>query len=284
MSYHIDVFPESTISVIEAGEKSGKLVQVMKELVIQLRQKNSIQEKIKSIMIYPAVVGVFMLIAVVAVLLFVVPKFESIFGSVDELPGPTKVLIAGSDLIINYWFFLIAFVIFSVASLKMFFRTKNGETLWEYFLLNLPIIAPVYHLTILVKITRLLGFLLASGVELTEAVKITAIASGSGLFKDSLVLSADDLSKGIMISESLAGNDIYPKMFINLVSSGEKSASLDLAMKNAANFYSEDLERHVANLSKLIEPIILIVISGMAIFIIMAIYLPILKLNDAIGG
>jgi len=99
-----------------------------------------------------------------------------------------------------------------------------------------------------------------------------------------LLLSADDLSKGIMISESLAGNDIYPKMFINLVSSGEKSASLDLAMKNAANFYSEDLERHVANLSKLIEPIILIVISGMAIFIIMAIYLPILKLNDAIGG
>lgn len=285
MRQNMDVFDEATCSVVEAGEKSGKLNDILKELVDQYEQLDSITKKIKSVMTYPIVVFVTMILLTVVVLIFVVPKLVELFGSADSLPLPTRVLIFGSDLVINNFILLSIGVTILISSFLYWKKTHSGARIWGTFLFMLPVVGDILQKMILTKVARIFGFLMTAGVPVVESLKIASHVAENELYQEKLLLAADDLTKGISIAENLSDDErLFPKMIVNMMAIGEKTASLDTIMSKAADFYKEELERKVEGLSKIMEPIIMAIIACGVVFMILAIYLPILKMNDKVVG
>lgn len=280
-----DVFDEATCSVVEAGEKSGKLNEILKELVDQYEQLNSLSKKIKAALTYPMVVITVMILLTIVVLIFVVPKLEELFGGAANLPLPTRILIGASDFVLNHSFLLMALIGGIIASFISWKNSKIGGKQWGHILLVIPLVGDILQKMILTRICRIFGFLMTSGVPVVESLKIASHIAENDVYQEKLLLAADDLTKGISIAENLADDeDLFPVMLVNMMAIGEKTASLDTVMSKAADFYKDELERKIETLSKVMEPIILAFIALGAVFMILAIYLPILKMNDQVMG
>lgn len=276
-----DVFDEATCAIVEAGEKSGKLNEVLKELIKQYERMSGIRKKVMGVMMYPIIVVCVIVLLIVVVLIFVVPKLVGIFGSVENLPLPTQILVYGSDLFLKKYILLITTVGTIAFSFITWKKSYAGTRQWATFVFYIPIVGMLMRDMILSRVTRIFGFLMSSGVPILESLKITANVSQHPLYEDKLLLAADDLERGITIAENLADNErLFPMMLVNMIAIGEKTASLETIMGKIADFYDDELDRKVSNLSKLMEPIILAIIAAMAVFMILAIYLPITQLND----
>ena len=281
MRQNDDIFDRATCSIIEAGEKSGKLNEVLKELVSQYERMNSIQKKVKSVMTYPMIVIVVMLLLAVVVVVFVVPKLIELFGDIESLPLPTRILVFLSDLVLKQWPLLLGGIVIVITTFTLWKRSRMGQLQWARLLLVFPIVGGILKGMILSRVTRIFGFLIASGVPIVEGLKITSTIAGNPVYEEKLLLTAEDLSKGIPIAENLADSEhLFPQMLISMISIGEKTASLEGIMSKIADFYEDELERKIGTISKLMEPVILIFIALGAVFMILAIYLPILQMND----
>jgi type IV pilus assembly protein PilC len=280
-----NLFDEATCSIIAAGETSGKLNEVLKELVNQYSRLSNVQKKVKGVMTYPVIVFIVMILLSIVMVIFVVPKLIDLFGEVGNLPLPTRILIGASDLVRNNGISLILGVLVAIIGFFSWKKSKGGSRQWALLLLRIPIISTILKGMILSRVTRIFGFLIASGVPIIEGLKITSSISNNPLYEERLLLASDDLSKGISIAENLSDYELlFPSMLINMIAIGEKTASLESVMLKIADFYEEELDRKIGNLSKIMEPVILVFIAAGAVFMILAIYLPILRMNDQIMG
>jgi len=283
MRRNSDLFDEATCSIVEAGEKSGKLNEVLKELVNQYEQLNSVQKKVKSVMMYPIIVIIMMILLSTVVIIFVVPKLIDLFGSAENLPLPTRILISANELFVSKYYLIIGGAGIFGTLFYLWKKSPTGSKQFGTILLYIPIISGILKGMILSRITRIFGFLISSGVPIVEGLKITANISGNPIYEERLLLASDDLSKGISIAENLSDNEkLFPSMLVSMIAIGEKTASMETIMQKIADFYQEELNRKIETLSKLMEPFILVIIACGAVFMILAIYLPILKMNDKI--
>ncbi len=280
-----DLFDEATCAVIEAGEKSGKLNEVIKELVEQYEQLAGASKKLKAVMLYPMIVIVVMVILSVVVVVFVIPKLAELFGGAANLPLPTKVLLIMSDIVIQKWWLLLIGIFGFVGSFLWWKKTKNGHKAWSRFLISIPIVGSLLKLMILSRVTRIFGFLIASGVPIVRSLRIAADVAENPVYQEKLLLTSDDLTKGIPIAENLADDEkLFPTMLVSMIAIGEKTASLEKIMGKIANFYSDEFNNKIGNLSKIMEPVIMFIVAGGALFMILAIFLPIMQMNDHMMG
>lgn len=280
-----DVFDNATCAVVAAGEKSGKLNEILKELVNQYDRINQIREKVKGVMTYPIVVVCTMIVLTIVVIVFVVPKMQAIFGGAEHLPLPTRILIMASDIVRSHFLLLLACVGTLVGIFIAWQRSPDGKRQLGNIMLSTPVISGVIRDMIIVRVTKIFGFLISSGVPMIDSLKIAADIAGNQNYKEKLLLAADDLTRGIMIAENISDDPkLFPKMLVNMMAIGEKTASLDKTMLRVSDFYDDMLDRKIKLLSAVMEPIILAFIAVGAVFMILAIYLPILKMNDAIMG
>lgn len=280
-----DVFDEATCSIVEAGETSGKLNEVMKELVAQYERMSLIQKKVKGVMTYPIVVIIVMIIAAVVVLLFVIPELMKIFGDVENLPLPTRIMVAASNMLQHSWIYLLLGVIGLGGLFSYWKSTPQGNVQWTNILLSLPIIGDFIKKMSISKVMRIFSFLIASGVPIIQGLKIASRVANNVIYEKKLLLAADDLTRGIEISENFADDErLFPQMLVSMISVGEKTASLGSVLEKVADFYDDELNRSVSTISKLMEPIIMVVMAVGVVFLLLAIYLPILQMNDQIVG
>lgn len=276
-----DTFDEAKCSIIEAGEKSGKLNTILKELIAQLEKMNTLRGQVKSVMMYPTIVIIVMALLTAVLLIFVVPKLENIFQGRDNLPVPTKILVNSSEFLIGNWPGIIVGLAISAVLFILWKRTINGRNTIDLVAIHAPVVGGILKKMILSRITRMFSLLLTAGVPIVESLKIAANASGNNLYREKLLLASEDISKGISIAENLADKErMFPEVLVNMIAIGEKTASLDTVMARVASFYDEELEREIKSLSKILEPFILAFIASGAVFMILAVYLPILKMND----
>ncbi len=285
MESNNDVFDSATCAVVEAGEKSGNLSEILRELVSQFERLKRIKEKVKAVMTYPVVVFVVMILLTIVVVIFVVPKLEELFGGSENLPLPTRILLTMSDIVLNHWILLVLVLGSIVAIFITWQRSAEGRRQLGSFLLSIPIVNDVLREMILIRISKIFGFLIGAGVPIMDSLKIAAQIADNQAYKEKLLLAADDLSKGIMIAENISDDPkLFPAMMVNMVSIGEKTASLDKTMMRVAEFYDDSLNRRIKTLGDIMDPIILGFIAVGAVFMILAIYLPILKMNEQIMG
>ncbi len=283
MARNPDIFDHPTCSIIRAGEKSGKLNEVLVELSRQYGRMDSIRKKVKSVMTYPVIVMVVMLLLGAVVMIFVVPKLIGLFEGADNLPLPTRIMIGMSDFLIGNP------VLITLAGLGLglgwvlFKRSKAGSRAIAQMMMRLPVVGSVYKGSILSRLTRMLSFLINAGLPIVESIKIVADIAGDPIYREKLLLASDDLTKGIMLAENLADDQRYfPRMLVDMVAIGEKTANLEQVMGKVADFYDDELERIIGTLSKALEPLIIMVIGVGVVFMILAIYLPILQINETV--
>ncbi len=278
----LGVFDEATCSIVQAGETSGKLNEVMKELVVQYERMDKIRKKVKAVMMTPIVTISVMIIAAVAVLLFVIPQLTEIFGDAD-LPLPTQIMIAASNTLMKHWPIIFAAAAGVMGAFSYWKKTKTGNLQWTIIRLHIPVIGGFMKKMVLSKVMRIFSFLIASGVPIIEGLRISSRVAGNVVYEKKLLLAADDLTRGIEISENFSDDEsLFPQMLVSMIAIGEKTASLGNVLGKVADFYDEDLDRSVGSLSKMMEPIIMVVMAIGVIFLLMAIFLPILGMNDHI--
>ena len=272
------VFPELFVNMVRAGEKSGKLEDVLLQLTVQIRKSHTLVAKVRGAMTYPVIVITAMIGIAIAMIVFVIPKITGMFEEVNAtLPLPTRILIALSDFMIaNGLWVGIGFVVLIIAFFRLI-RTKKGSYIWHGLLLKLPIIAPILRKINLAKFSRTFSSLLKTDIPVVQSFQITASTLGNSHYRRAVENAAERVKKGVQIATILAE---YPKLFpplvVQMVSVGEETGTIDTILDELAIFYEEDVDRTMSNLTTILEPILILLlgagVGGLAVSIILPIY------------
>jgi type IV pilus assembly protein PilC len=275
---HEKIFGQLFINMIESGEISGKLEDVLKRLYIQFKKNHELLSKVKGALTYPAVIlfamsgiGIFMMVAVV-------PKITAMFKDFNaELPMATKIIIKVSDsLVANGLLYLVGLVIFALIIVQAI-KTKKGKYLFHGLLLKLPIFSPIIKKINLARFARTISSLLKTDIMIIKSFQITASILGNVYYRDALNEMSNKIKKGGTINEIIAN---YPKLFppivTQMISVGEETGELDFILEELAEFYEGEIDQTMNNLPAIIEPVLILVlglvVGGMAVAIIMPMY------------
>lgn len=283
---HKEHFDDLFCNLIDAGEQSGSLETMLDRLATYKEKTEALKAKIKSAMNYPIAVLVVASVVSGILLIEVVPKFEEIFaGFGAELPEFTQMVVDMSRFMTSWWYLIlgaIAAVIFAYRYVHK--RSKKVRDGQERFMLKMPILGDILDKSCIARFARTLSTTFAAGVPLVDALESVSGAAGNVVYLEAILKVKDDVSSGIQLNYSMKQQNVFPNMLIQMVSIGEESGALDGMLDKAATYYEEMVDNSVDGLTSLMEPIIMsflgVVIGGL----IVAMYLPIFSMGDAIGG
>ncbi|MCB0914924.1 MAG: type II secretion system F family protein [Actinobacteria bacterium] len=283
MAKHPDVFPPIMVHMTRAGEVGGFLDQVMSQLAANFEAEVRLRGKIKSAMTYPVVVFVMAILAMTAMLLFIVPVFASMFESLGgELPLPTRILVWMSSTLK-----ILAPVI--VVLLLVFFwwwrRHKHDQKVRDFvdpLKLKAPVFGPLAQKIAISRFTRNLGTMVHSGVPILQALDITGQTTGNIVIERAVADVQDSVRRGEPLARPLTHHPVFPPMVVQMMAVGEDTGALDLMLGKISDFYDAEVESTTESLTSLIEPLMIAVVGGMIGAMIIALYMPIFKVFDLI--
>lgn len=281
MRQHSNIFPDMLVNMVEAGEVSGQLDLCFKRMADQYEKDFKLQQKVKGALTYPIIITVVAIAVVAVMMLFVVPSFAKILqGMNTELPILTRILISISNFFINYWYFIFGALILTVIGLTMYFRTPEGKRFLGKMAITIPVISGVTKNLITARLTRTLGTLMASGVLLIQSMEVVQKIIGNAVIADRLGNVVDEIKKGKGLTAPLTDMRYFSPMVLSMVRIGEESGNLDFALDKSADFYDEEVERSLQQMTATIEPVMMILMSVVAGFIVLSILTPMLKVYE----
>ncbi len=278
-------FPTLFISMVEAGEASGALAEILSKVAGYFESSVRLTKKVKSAMTYPiAVIG--LAIALVNVLLiFVIPVFAAMFADFgSKLPAPTQFLIDLSNFLKHYFFVLAAGCYGLYWGIGKFVATPKGRRVKDQFLVKAPIFGNLIHKIALSRFCRTYATLIRSGVPILRTLEIVASASNKVQIEEACAEITKHVSQGGQVSEVLAANSFFPPMMKHMVKAGEATGNVDGMMNKIADFYDVECEATVSALTSLIEPLLIVFLGVVVGGIVMAMFLPIFQLGAVAGG
>lgn len=277
-------FSEAEVWMVKSGEKTWQLTDVLMELAIQTERLDSINWKIKSAMIYPTFIVLVVVSVVYVIMTMVVPKLVEVFWDKETLPDSTKNLIAVSEFLSNNWVFILIFLIVLYVFFFFWRRTPTWAYIFDEYVFKMPIFWPMVKKIILSKFSRIFSWLISSWVSVLESLRITAEAVWNEVYKQRILLINEDVSKGIKIWESLDWDKLFPDMMVQMIQVWEETAKLEETVLKVSDYYDEEVDNTIANINKLLEPIIIISLAIVVGFIAMAILEPIMNLADTVSN
>jgi type IV pilus assembly protein PilC len=281
------VFDDLYVNMVHAGEVGGLLDTILTRLAKHIEKAMKLKGQIKSAMVYPsAIIGV-AVIVISVLMIWVIPIFAKMFNELSGgkmgLPGPTQLVIDISNVFQSYWYVMIGIIVAVVFAIKKYYATTQGRMNIDKFLLKVPVIGDLIRKASVAKFTRTLGTLLSSGVPLLEGLSICAKTSGNKVIEESLMNARVSISGGKTIAEPLAKSEVFPKMVTHMIAVGESTGALDGMLGKIADFYEDEVDQAVASLTSLLEPVMMVVLGVVIGFIVIAMYLPIFQMANAIG-
>ncbi len=278
-------FPSLFISMIEAGEASGALAEILGKVAGYFESSVKLTKKVKSAMTYPIAVIALAIALVNVLLIFVIPVFAKMFDDFGaKLPTPTIMLIDLSNFMKAYWWLIAIACVIIYKILQRFVETPRGRRLKDESLIKAPIFGNLIHKIALSRFCRTYATLIRSGVPILRTLEIVAAASGKVQVEDACVEIAKHVSQGGQVSEVLASNSFFPPMMKHMVKAGEATGNVDGMMGKIADFYDTETETTVSALTSLIEPMLIVFLGVVVGAIVMAMFLPIFQLGAVAGG
>ena len=275
MRNHQAIFPDLLISLVASGEASGNLDAIMLRMSTHYEKENKINNKVKSAMIYPIVLGLVAIGAVLFILTYVMPTFTEIFKeSGTTLPWSTQFLLGLSEGIKNSWFIIILVIAISGFLINIFLKSEQGILLSSKLKLKLPVIKKLNQMIIVSRFTRTLSTLLASGLPLIEALNIVSTVAGNKVAEEALLKIRDQVMRGESLYSSMTESGIFPAMLYSMVKIGEETGSLDDILNKTADFYDEELEAIIQTTVALLEPVLIVVMGIILGFMVVSIMMP----------
>jgi type IV pilus assembly protein PilC len=267
---------------VVAAEEAGTLDVILNRLATHIEKMEELKKKIKSALVYPAMIVTVAVGVTVILLVFVIPVFEKLYAGIGQsLPLPTQIVIGISNLFKSYLPVVIGIVIILIIALRRYHKTEKGRFRIDSFLLKLPIFGVLFRKVAVARFARTLGTLVTSGVPILESLNIVAGAAGNKVVEEAILKSRISISEGQTISEPLAESDVFPMMVTQMIAVGETTGALELMLNKIADFYEAEVDVAVATLSSMLEPVIMLFLGVVVGGLVIAMYLPIFKMASA---
>lgn len=285
MKRHPRAFSPLFINMVRAGEEGGMLDKVLQRMADYFEKMIKLKRKIIGAMIYPSLVIAIAILVVAVIMIFVIPTFAGLFAEMGlDLPLPTRITIAASNFMAKSGVFIFLGIIGFFIFVKFFRRSSKGKKITDIILLKLPLLGVILLKASLSRFARTLGTLLGSGVPILQSMEISARASGNKVIEDVVIDMRDDITRGKSLTETLKSKpEVFPPIFIQMVSVGENTGKSDEMLNKVADFYDEEVDNAVANLMSMLEPALIIFLGVTIGFIVVSLYLPIFKLGEVVG-
>src|SRR6185312_1133697 len=280
---HPKAFTDLYVNMVAAGEAGGILDTILLRLATFLEKNDALVGKVKSAMIYPAVIMSVAFVAIVVLLIFVIPVFQNMFASVNlALPLPTRVVIGLSSFLKHYWWLIGAGIWGSIFMLRQWYRTPAGRLQVDRVMLRMPILGDLLRKSAVSRFTRTLGTLISSGVSILDGLEITAKTAGNQVIHNAIMESRASIAGGDTISAPLQKSNVFPPMVISMIAVGEQTGGLDEMLTKIADFYDTEVDTAVSGLLSLMEPIMIVFLGVVVGGMVVAMYLPIFDMINAV--
>jgi len=305
------------VNMIKAGEAGGALELILQRLADFQERSESLKRKVKGAMIYPVVVVTVAVCILTFIMLKIVPEFEKIFAEFDlELPSMTLMLVAISQWTVRYWYLIPGIPVAIWLTVKLIRKFRHGRIGWDQFIIKIPVFGPLIEKNILARCTRTLGTLVSSGVPILEALNITRDTSGNAVFERMFTRVSEAIREGEAIAKPMKENSvpgfhpvaaffwfafiggpiglllyllkfkqrIVDDIVVNMVDVGEETGELDTMLYKVADTYDEEVAVLTEGLTKLMEPLLILFLGGAVGFIVIALFIPLVKLIEGLSG
>jgi type IV pilus assembly protein PilC len=276
-------FGDAEISIIEAGERTGKLNLALLQIAEQTEKVDSITRKIKGAMTYPMVMIIWMVACVTVLMVKVIPTLTSFFGDKDKLPDATRMIVNTSDFFKDHWFVVFIFLAFITICISIWKKTKDGKRMFDALILKMPVFGILLRKVILSRFARIFSNLIGSWVSVIEAIRIVSSAVWNEVYHERLLLLRHDVKNGQKMAESLEDDPLFPDLLVSMLRVGEETAQIGETVIKIADFYDEEVDIAIGSIQKMIEPIILWIMAVVIWFIAVGIFQPIMNLAGSIS-
>jgi type IV pilus assembly protein PilC len=282
---HRKVFSDIYVSMIRAGEVSGQLDVILTRLAEYLEAAAHLRQEIKSAMTYP-VISLILVFGIASFLMIgIVPSFKPVFESLEvELPALTVMIMDAAFFMRDYWYVIFGGVALGVVALKLFVQTERGAYAKDATILRLPVFGQLFKKVALSRFARTFSTLVKSGVPILGAMEIVSQTAGNRVISGIVDNARDSVRNGESLSEPFMESTVFPPMVVKMMSIGERSGALDSLLEKIAEFYDQQVEAEVKGLTAMIEPIMIAVMGVIVGGIVLAVFLPIFKLQEKLAG
>ncbi len=283
LAKHPKAFSDLYVNMVAAGEAGGILDTILMRLATFMEKNDALMRKVKSAMVYPSVIFAVAAMAISVLLIFVIPVFQNMFASVNlVLPLPTRIVILLSEILKQGWWMFGVGGYVGFLGFKRYVATPNGRLQVDKLLLHLPVLGDLLRKSAVSRFTRTLGTLLSSGVSILDGLEITAKTAGNRVIQDAIMASRSSIAGGDTIAAPLAESRVFPPMVISMIAVGEQTGGLDEMLTKIADFYDDEVDAAVGGLLALLEPLIVICLGVVVGGLVVAMYLPIFDMINAV--
>ncbi len=283
MGRHSAIFSPLYINIIRVGEASGKLDEAFFYLYRYYARDKETVKQIKAALRYPALVLCALVLAVVAVMLFVIPKFSAFYTKNDlELPLPTQIIMGMSNFASSYWLLIFSVVLITAIAFRRYIRTTAGGLWWDERRVKFPLVGGIIYRATLARFSRTLSMCLQAGVPILQAVTITARAVGNDYLSLKILNMRDSLERGDSLLRASSRQNVFTPIVLQMISVGEESGKIDEMLQEVADFYEREVDYDVANINTTIEPLLTVGMAGLVLLLMLGIFLPMWNLVDMV--
>lgn len=285
MRLNPDVFPPIMINMVSAGELSGSLEMSFDRLSIHFEKDDALKGKIKGALTYPIMVMIVAVLVIVVVMIAVIPNFVTMFEDMGtQLPLATRMMMAGSDFIIQKWYILIPVIVAIVIGIKVFLATPTGQMLSAKVSINAPIFSDMVIKSNSARFARTLSTLMAAGIPMLDAIEQVAKMMDNKIFRDGLMNTKAQVAKGLPLSKPLRDMEVFPTMLVQMVKIGEETGNIEDMMEKVADLYDREVDLATESLTQAMEPLTMVIMAGIVGMIVAAVYGPILSMYEGIDN
>ncbi len=283
MAEHPLVFDRFYVNMVKAGEESGNIDAILNRLAIYIEKSVKLTSQVKGALVYPIAILVVAGAVVAGLLVFVIPKFETIFASSgQELPGLTQMVVTASKIFMSYWWAVIGGLGGSVFLLINYYRTSEGKKTIDAVLIDLPYMGDLIQKSAVARFTRTLATLLGSGVSIMEALEISSKVTGNHVIENALLRAREAISEGKSLTVPLAKEKYIPQMVTQMIGVGEQTGNIDQMLNKVADFYEDEVDVAVGALTSIMEPLLMVFLGGIVGVMVIAMYLPIFNMAGSV--
>ncbi|MBW2704743.1 MAG: type II secretion system F family protein [Deltaproteobacteria bacterium] len=276
-------FDNLFVNMIAAGEAGGILDAILRRLAAYMEKAAKLKAQVKGAMTYPIVTLIIAVVVLAVILVFVIPVFEEMFADFGGvLPAPTQIVVAMSDMVKTKIVYIIVGLILFIIAFKKFHSTQKGRDVVDDLLLRIPVFGGLLRKVAVAKFTRTMGTMLASGVAILEALDIVAKTAGNRTVEKAIYNVRSGIAEGRTMADPLGESGVFPPMVCQMIGVGESTGALDAMLEKIADFYDEEVDQAVENLTALIEPFMLVFLGVTIGGLVVAMYLPIFKMAGAV--
>ena len=280
---HPKIFDDLYVNMVEAGEMGGALHTILNRIAQFIEKANKLKKKVKGAMIYPSSILGVAVIVVSVLMIFVIPVFAELYGSMGKaLPAPTQIAINISNAFVAYWYLIFGSMIGVVVAISLYYKTPAGHMHIDRMLLRMPIIGDLLRKVAVARFSQNMSILLSSGVPILDGLAITARTAGNKVIEKAIMESRISISQGRTVADPLRESKVFPPMVCQMVAVGETTGGLDIMLKKVAELYEDEVDDAVANLTALMEPMIMVVLGVILGGLVIAMYLPIFQMGSLI--